>query len=558
MSIQDQGLLPRPLFDNLVELAMILFLNAWLMLFACTCSAVFFKVLTGTFALSSILLLLAVEFLSLIVWGAYWIILYPNYFTPFRHLPTPLKRSFLTGNRDVVFPDYPYEDIRRVSETLPNNGLIRFYEPLNREVLLFTKPQAMKEMLSLKPYDFGHPSLIKFIMQRLTGSNNLKLFRKNLRPAFTTTHIKGLTPMFWDKAEEMVQLMEAELQIDSHSVVNLHDYGSRATLDNVGLAMMGHDFDTLQQPDNKLREAFKNMSVEPTKAFNWIGLINRVLDLRPIFKLVALLPLKKSRVKVSSEYIRSVATSVIQERTQTLQKSGSPETRDITTIALETGAFPLDELVDHVMLFLTAGQKSTATAFEWTMYELGRRPEMQRRLRAEIVESLGPASVGTAELGSRVQDLPYLNAVCSEVIRCYPFIPLATKVADTNTTVLGENIPKGTIIYFAPEAFNQDKELWGGDAHIFNPDRWMKPGMANSGGASSNYAMLSFSAGPWGCIGQNFARAMLACLVAAVVRRFEIDLVDVETAGRIKCGPFKRPVEGIHARLKVVESSYVK
>lgn len=70
----------------------------------------------------------------------------------------------------MVFPDYPYEDIRRVSETLPNNGLIRFYEPLNREVLLFTKPQAMKEMLSLKPYDFGHPSLIKFIMQRLTGS----------------------------------------------------------------------------------------------------------------------------------------------------------------------------------------------------------------------------------------------------------------------------------------------------------------------------------------------------------------------------------------------------
>ena len=78
--------------------------------------------------------------------------------------------------------------------------------------------------------------------------------------------------------------------------------------------------------------------------------------------------------------------------------------------------------------------------------------------------------------------------------------------------------------------------------------------MANSGGAASNYAMLSFGAGPWGCIRQNIARAELASLVAAVVGRFEIGLVEAEKAGRSKYLPFKMPMEKICARLKRVES----
>jgi cytochrome P450 len=138
------------------------------------------------------------------------------------------------------------------------------------------------------------------------------------------------------------------------------------------------------------------------------------------------------------------------------------------------------------------------------MFELGKRPEMERRLRTDINKALGSVSLGTVELGSRVLETPYLIAVCSEVIRCYLFTritPIATKTAGIDTSLLGEHIPKGTVVLISAEALNHDQELLGPDAHLFNPDRWMAAGMANSGGVSSNYAMLSFSAGPWGCIG---------------------------------------------------------
>lgn len=56
-------------------------------------------------------------------------------------------------------------------ESLPNNGLIRFYEALSREVILVTSVDAIKEMTSIKPYDFGHPKQVKYMMGRVTSSN---------------------------------------------------------------------------------------------------------------------------------------------------------------------------------------------------------------------------------------------------------------------------------------------------------------------------------------------------------------------------------------------------
>jgi cytochrome P450 len=135
-----------------------------------------------------------------------------------------------------------------------------------------------------------------------------------------------------------------------------------------------------------------------------------------------------------------------------------------------------------------------------------------------------------------------------------PIHPHSHETAGIDTSLLGEHIPKGTVVLISAEALNHGQELLGPDAHLFNPDRWMAAGMANSGGVSSNYAMLSFSAGPWGCIGEHIARSELAYTVAAVVQKFEIDLVHPATAGRTNLGPFMRSVDGMHVKLKLVRS----
>ena len=56
-------------------------------------------------------------------------------------------------------------------KTVPNKGLIRFYEAFSREVLVITSVDAIKEINSVKPYDFGHPKQVKYMLGRITSSN---------------------------------------------------------------------------------------------------------------------------------------------------------------------------------------------------------------------------------------------------------------------------------------------------------------------------------------------------------------------------------------------------
>jgi hypothetical protein len=88
-----------------------------------------------------------------------------------------------------------------------------------------------------------------------------------MMPAFTVPHVRNLTDIFWRKAQEMVQCIGDELRANPDAPINFREYVSRATLDNIGLAGMGHDFQTLQQPDNDLRSHYRKLILDPTRVF---------------------------------------------------------------------------------------------------------------------------------------------------------------------------------------------------------------------------------------------------------------------------------------------------
>ncbi|KAK4691412.1 hypothetical protein P7C71_g5583, partial [Lecanoromycetidae sp. Uapishka_2] len=117
---------------------------------------------------------------------------------------------------------------------------------------------------------------------------------------------------------------------------------------------------------------------------------------------------------------------------------------------------------------------------------------------------------------------------------------------------MGRFIPKGTTIYVTPWAVNASKHLWGDDATEFRPDRWMGSGKANSGGAESNYSFLTFFHGPRSCIGQSFAKAELACLVAAWAGTFETQFANEEYVIKVKSTFTPKPAD-FTVKLKAME-----
>jgi len=58
-------------------------------------------------------------------------------------------------------------------ETVPNNGLIRYYTVGNLERVFVTSPNALREVLVQKVYDFPKPDLAKIQLSRITGTGLL-------------------------------------------------------------------------------------------------------------------------------------------------------------------------------------------------------------------------------------------------------------------------------------------------------------------------------------------------------------------------------------------------
>ena len=176
---------------------------------------------------------------------------------------------------------------------------------------------------------------------------------------------------------------------------------------------------------------------------------------------------------------------------------------------------------------MAAGHETTGASMTFAGFLLAKHQDVQTRLREEIREAgfpsvRDPNSSITAE---DIEKTPYLTAVCSEVLRLVPPVASNVRVAIKDTTIAGQFIPKGTNMNISLIGFNRSKEFWGEDAEEFKPERWLGQGRANTGGANSNFALMTFLQGPKNCIGQNFARSEFACLVAGWVQGFHSELV---------------------------------
>ena len=151
--------------------------------------------------------------------------------------------------------------------------------------------------------------------------------------------------------------------------------------------------------------------------------------------------------------------------------------------------------------------------------------------------------------------MPYLNGVCQEVLRLYPTVPMTGREAIRQTTIAGQIVPKGTTIALCPQTINRSPGLWGDTAEKFLPERWIDTDQAGKqtpnkhGGASTNFAQITFLHGPRACIGKDFAKAEFRCAVAGLFGQFSMELRD--PAEKITFGGTltSQPIQGMHLKL---------
>ena len=168
----------------------------------------------------------------------------------------------------------------------------------------------------------------------------------------------------------------------------------------------------------------------------------------------------------------------------------------------------------------------------WALLELALHPDVQRKLRGEILTFDGEPNYDQLS-----KDFPYLDAVVHEILRLHPtssdlprvvngsyqpivsslrlhfqaieddVIPLSQPVHTKSGDVVHNIfVTRGTFITIPTTFINYSEALWGPDAKIFRPERWLETdGITPQARELQGYRhLLTFGDGPKMCLGKLF------------------------------------------------------
>ncbi|PVF95233.1 cytochrome P450 [Serendipita vermifera] len=155
-----------------------------------------------------------------------------------------------------------------------------------------------------------------------------------------------------------------------------------------------------------------------------------------------------------------------------VQKNLDEGTADFSVLShyLNAPEVSTPHLRDATAIMYMGGVDTTGSAVLNLMAHMALHPDIQTKAQAEIDQKLGRGGTIT---NAEIQSLDYLNAVWKETLR---FSPPATTVVRCNVADdvwKGYFMPKGTLVIPNVPFMLRDPRIWGDDANLFNPGRFL-------------------------------------------------------------------------------------
>ncbi|KAJ7455717.1 cytochrome P450 [Mycena latifolia] len=459
---------------------------------------------------------------------------------PVATVPGPSSPSWIYGNmiQLVLAKDYGTYEFEWQKQYGP---LYRVKGCFGEDRLIVSDPQALKHILN-NPTFIRSPSTSKTFhlvfgeesVFCVEGEEHRRL-RAAMSAAFSGKGVRNFLPVFVDVARKITHEWDNSCSSGSSTRLNVGNMFSHATLDIICDAALGLPVNTVQNPEHPLAithlhilaSAFMSSKSRLLAQFftaympGW--LLRRALHL-PVGRFSALLSFKNITAQLMAEKGRNFEMDV-------------GEKRDLLSAILagrgaNKSAVTPSQLLNQIPLLLVAGQDTTAAALSWALNWVSQNPEFQQKLRQEILAS----KLKLQEDGLDYDSMPLLNALIKETLRMFPpgplfersagedcVLPLSSEIVTSTGKHIRElPIQKGQIISLALASYQRLETLWGPDADVFNPSRWLE-GDPFKGQASAlgPYAHLSaFLGGHRVCAGWRFALLEMQVLLTELLAKF--------------------------------------
>ncbi|KAF8999694.1 cytochrome P450 [Cyathus striatus] len=481
--------------------------------------------------------------------------------SPLRNIPGPAPKSWFMGNLGQLFNAKGLPFHQEIVDRY--GGMAKVYGFFGDEQLYISDPRALHNIIIKDQDSFEETAVFTETNKVIFGPGLLKIGeqhkrqRKAVTPVFSVSQLRLLTPVLDDIATKLCDVLERETQ--HANVLDMSEWMCRVALETVGQTVLGYSFDPLDSPHNN---PYTSAIKELIPTLFQLALVRQfapfLSKLGPAWlrrKLVEWTPSRPvQRVKEMSDVMHETAVNILNAKRErvNLEDESVKGDNDVISVLLRENqhrgvdALSDNELTGQMTVLIFGAQDTTSSALSRILFLLASRPDIQRKLRDEVHQAKGMWKEKNGGY-DEVMKLPWLDAVVKETLRLYPPVPFVRRTTTKTTTlpyalptdyplptssspeVGSVLVPKGTTLFVSIAGANRLESVWGDDAKVWRPERWIeesgghgersKDGGPRLPGVYSG--MMSFLGGGRSCVGYKFAQVEMKIILISLLSRFE-------------------------------------
>ncbi|KAK1235462.1 hypothetical protein PQX77_001314 [Marasmius sp. AFHP31] len=436
------------------------------------------------------------------------------------------------------------------------------FRVLWEDVLFTTCPEHIQHILATGFGNFVKGEEFQKDMGSLLGvgvfnadGEMWKFHRQMTRPFFTRDRISHFD-LFDKHTERVISAMKS--RFNEGAPLDFQDLMGKFTLDAATEFLFGFCVDNLSSPlpypsnysssgpsttthADRFSQAFLRAQEVVAQRVNLGG------SVWPLFEIF------EDKIKEPMEIVSSfiepiIAEALAKKRARTDKPKPKDEVGEDETLLDHLVDITDDPVVlkDATLNIMIAGRDTTAFTLTFVVYFLATHPDVTARLRKEVLAAAGTASEKRKISWEMVREMKYLRAVINggfgfvvlramnlnhditiETLRLYPVVPFNIRQSVKATTLPSPEpgkqpiyVPAGMVISYSVFLMHRRKDLWGPDADIFDPDRFLDSRLKTYL-SPRPFIFLPFNAGPRICLGQQFAYNEMSLILIRLLQHFQ-------------------------------------
>ncbi|EPT02239.1 hypothetical protein FOMPIDRAFT_1047944 [Fomitopsis schrenkii] len=486
--------------------------------------------------MGNFLSVLRVAAFVVLVGAAYTVIsILKNYVvrSPLDNIPRPPRGHWMYGNLRQLFSRNGWEFNNSINSDY--GPVVKLHGMFGTRQLYVYDPLALSSIVVKDQYVYEETPEFLGQFHCVLGDGLLATMgerhrrqRRLLNPVFSIAHMRHMLPIFYNITSRLQEAISKRVK-DGQQEIDVLDWMGRTALELVGQAGLGWSFDPLVNDtvDSNLGTAVKALipALYSTRLLRFLlppslkigspALRRRLLDFVPHAGV--------QQVRRIADEIDEQSRHIFEEKKRAMREGDEAvmhqigEGKDVMSklmqanmAANEADKLPEDELLGQMATFIFAGMDTTSNALARTIGLLSKHPDVQDKLRAELLEAIreyGPESRTTPSSNfPTYPPIPWLIRNTREDI----VMPLSAPIRGVDGTLINEiPVPKVTNVHIAAMASNRNPQLWGPDAGEWKPERWLNPlpetvKEAHLPGVYAN--LMTFLGGGHACIGFKFSQ----------------------------------------------------